>query len=340
MMLSIGQIPTRKYFPLILSVVLYLLLYFLRFQQGGWEIESNLFEAEREILSQKINTLLNSPNAELLSGILLGKKEELPGQLRLALRDTSTIHIVVVSGQNLTLLAGLIMNLSGLLTRRVAIAFAFLAVLGYLLLSGVQIPALRAAIMVGLAYTGQALGRQSDGLWGLILAAGSLLLINPGWVSDLSFILSFLATFGVVIVAPILAKRLKSLPLFLRENLALTLGAQLMVTPVIAQNFHQFSLVSIPANLLILWTIPYIMVGGAFMVLLGSLWQFLGEIIALIVGALLTYFIYIVQFFASLPFAWEYVGEQVWIVWVGYYLILAAVVLLLNNGQRENLTRS
>lgn len=330
-MINISYLWIWKYLPPVLTVVLYLLLYFLRFQQGGWEIESNLFENQRQVLNQKIDMFLPSPQSQLLSGMLLGQREDLPGTLRLALRDTSTIHLVVVSGQNLTLLAGLIMNLSGFFTRRIAITFAFLAVLGYLMLSGVQIPALRAAIMVGLAYTAQALGRQSSGFWGLLIAAGALLLINPGWISDLSFILSFFATFGVVVVAPFLAKRLSLFPFFLRENLAVTISAQLMVTPVIAQNFHQFSLVSIPANLLILWTIPYIMVGGAFMVIIGSLWQLAGEVLALFIGSLLTYFIYIVQFFANLPFAWEYVGEKVWVVWVGYYFIVGGILLALSK---------
>lgn len=308
-----------------------MLLYFLRFQQGGWEIESNIFEEQRNFLNEKIKEFLSSPKSELLSGMILGHRENLPGELRLALRDTSTIHIVVVSGQNLTLLAGLIMNLSGVLTRRVTIIFATLAVIGYLLLSGVQIPALRAAIMVSLAYTAQILGRENDGFWGLGLAAGLLLLINPAWISDLSFILSFLATFGVVVVAPILAKHISFLPHFLKETVAVTVAAQLMVTPVIAQNFHQFSLVSIPANLLILWTVPYIMVGGIFMLFLGTLWVFAGQVVALALNVLLSYFIYVVSFFGSLPFAWEYVGEQIWIVWIGYYCILAGVLMVINK---------
>lgn len=335
-----SKILSFKYLPSLLALILYILLYSLRWQQGGVEIETDLFKDQRQALSQKIDTFLPSPQAELLSGMLLGQKEELPGHFRLALRDTSTIHIVVVSGQNLTLLAGLIIGLSGLLRRKVAIFLAFTSVVGYLLLSGAQIPALRAAIMVGLAYIAQLTGRQNDGFWALILTAGGLLLINPSWISDLSFILSFLATIGVVVVAPILASRMKNLGLFLRENLAVTIGAQIMVIPVIAQNFHQISLVSLPANLLILWTVPYIMVLGTLMLVLGSISQLLGQAVALLVGALLTYFIYIVQFFASPPFAWEYIGQQLWIVWVGYYLILTSVMLSLNNGKREDSTRS
>src|SRR3989338_8569461 len=104
-----------------------------------------------------------------------------------------------------------------------------------------------------------------------------------------------------------------------------------MVTPIIAQNFHQFSIVGLLANLFVLLTISFIMILGTIMVLLSYLSQFLASVVALSVSVLLTYFLYIVEFFASLPFAWEYVGEQIWIVWIGYYLVLTSVMLSLDR---------
>lgn len=322
--------------PLLLVLVLYVLIYFLRVQQGGWDINLDLFPKLRDQLNEKIASFLPSPRAELLSGIVLGLKQELPSGLKLALRDTSTLHMVVVSGQNLSLLAAFLIRLSGLLTRKVAIGLTIIMILGYVILTGGDIPVLRAALMALFAFLAQVLGRQSDGLWILLLIAGLLLLINPFWITDLSFQLSFLATFGLVVIAPILANYFKWLPIILREHLVITLAAQLMVTPIILQNFHQLSLVSIPANLLVLWTIPYIMGGGLIMLSVSALSDLFGQAIALILNILLTYFIYIVQFFASLPFAWEYIGEQSLLVWIGYYLILAAIMLSLNYGQSQN----
>lgn len=321
--------------PLVLAIVLYLLLFFIRLGQGGWEIELDLFPKLRRELDQKISEYLPSPQAQLLSGIVLGEKKDLPYSLRLALRDTSTLHMVVVSGQNLSLLAVLILRLSGLLTRKVAILLTFGAIAAYVLLTGGQIPVLRAALMAVLSGLAQLFGRQNEGFWALMVVAGLLLLINPVWISDLSFQLSFLATFGVVVIAPILASYLRILPLFIRENLAVTIGAQLAVFPVVAQNFHQLSLVSLPANLLTLWTIPYIMSWGLIMLLLTAFSDFLAKLMAFSLNILLTYFIYIVQFFANLPFAWEYVGEKVWIVWVGYYMVVTGVlVALARHGQK------
>src|SRR5690348_4522904 len=124
----------KKYLPVILAILLYILIYLLRLQQGGWDPKTNLFSGQLKVLDNRINTLLPSPQAELLEGILLGEKKNLPGYLKLAFRDTSTLHIVVVSGQNLTILAAFLMGLAGILKRKVAIALSFGAIIFYTLL--------------------------------------------------------------------------------------------------------------------------------------------------------------------------------------------------------------
>lgn len=325
-----------------LAVILYILLFALRWHQGGLNIEVNLFSDFRQNLDQKIATFLPSPQAELLSGIILGKQSlSAPHakkdfvQLRLAMRDTSTIHMMVVSGQNLTMLASLFLSLSGLIKRKIAISISILAIIFYTLMTGAQIPVLRAVIMVTLAYFAELFGRKSDGIRILIIVGGLMLLINPKWISDLSFQLSFLATFGVVVLVPILEKKFQVLPEIIKKDLAITTAAQLMVIPIIAQNFHQFSLVSIPANILVGWTIPFIMILGTLMIIFETV-HFAAVILSFITGAFLTYFIYIVQFFSQLPFAWEYVSEQFWIVWIGYYMLLAGIMLSLNYVQTKD----
>lgn len=303
--------------PFVLAIILYLLLFFIRYQQGGWDIKLDLFPEVRRNLDQRISQLLPSPQAELLSGVLLGQNKSLPASLKLALRDTSTLHIVVASGQNLSMVAGFFLSLAGLIKRKHAITLSLLAVSLYTLLTGVQVPVLRAAIMFSMASLAQAFGRQKEGWWVLVITAALMLLINPKWTLDLSFQLSFLATFGVVVVSPVLLPVLRKLPI-IGQDLAVTIGAQLMVAPVIAANFHQISLVSMVTNVLILWTVPFLMILGSLMMIFSFLSVF--------TLSLLTFFIYVVQFFASLSFAWQYVGEQVWVVWVGYYMVVGGVL--------------
>ena len=313
----------KRNLPIILSLILFLVIFYIRFQQGGWEFDLDLFPNMRESLDKRISQTLPSPQAELLSGILLGNKKDLPYDLKLALRDSSTLHIVVVSGQNLTLLAALFMSLSGILKRKVAILISILAVIFYTLLTGAQIPVLRAAVMAILAFLAQIFGRERDGIRILIITAGVFLLINPKWLLELSFNLSFFATFGVIAVAPLIKKHLEVLPLILKEDIAISIGAQLMVAPLIAQTFHQLSIVSILANILVGWTIPFIMIFGTITLIF--------PILSILPNVLLTYFIFVTKFFASLPFAWVYFGEKIWIFWVGYYILLGGVLLALRK---------
>lgn len=317
-------------------VILYILLFLLRLQQPPFEPKIDIFKSERNFLDQQIQKYLPSPQAELTSGILLGQNKNLPSGFKLSLRDTSTLHIVVASGQNLSMVGGFFLALGGLIKRRNAIILSLLASVFYTFLTGFQVPILRAAIMFSLASIGQLFGREREGWWILGLTGGFMLLLNPRWITDISFELSFLATVGVVVIAPILKERFNKLPSIIKEDLAVSLGAQMMVLPVIAQNFHQISLVSLLANILVLWTVPFIMILASIMLVFGSIFSILGSLIAWFVLALTQYFVYIITFFGHLPFAWEYIGEQLWIVWLGYYMVVTAVVLSLNYVQTED----
>lgn len=324
---------------LILFFILsYLLLYLFRFNQvkdfnqvSLSNKEIKLFSEIRKELDHKIANLLPSPQSQLLSGILLGEKKDLPGNFKVALRDTSTLHIVVVSGQNLTMLAALFLSLSGIFHRKTAILLSLCAIIGYTLLTGAQIPVIRAATMSTLSFLAMAVGRQRDGVWVLFISGCLLLLLNPLWISELSFQLSFLASFGVIVISPVILKLFKHLPLFIASDLAITIGAQLIVIPIIAQNFHQISVVGVITNILIGWTVPLIMILGGIILLFSIIFMPIAQILAEVVNILLTYFVYIVQFFGSLDVAWEYIGEKSWIFWVGYYLLLSGIIWGLNK---------
>lgn len=318
-----------------LALVLWCLLFTFRiFQVGGVDPtysdeENQLLKPLQARLASTLDFILPYPESALLSGIILGVEEKLPFSLKSDLKTTSTIHVVVVSGQNLSILAGFLMSLVYFLGRRQTIILTLLAIVFYSLLTGLQVPVIRAAVMVSLTYVSQLLGRERQGLWVLVLTASGMLLYNPHWLLSISFQLSFLATFGVVVVSPIFVKALERLPRLLREDLAVTLAAQLLVLPVIAYNFYQLSLVGVFSNVLVLWTIPIVMVLGFISLGVGLVSSFLGQVVGLVPGVLLTYFIYIVEFFAKVPGASIKIGETGVLIWVGYYLMVGAGVWIL-----------
>jgi competence protein ComEC len=153
-----------------------------------------------------------------------------------------------------------------------------------------------------------------------------MLLWNPNWLLNISFQLSFLATLGVVVVAPVLLDWMKVVPKIIKEDLAVTLAAQLLVLPIIAYNFYQISLVGILVNSLILWSIPIVMISGFIALGMGIINLFLGQIAGLVSGILLTYFVYLVQIFAKIPGANLKIGETSLLVWTGYYFFMASFI--------------
>jgi len=317
---------------IVVVLTLWVVLFSLRIIQIGGldptyrEEGVQFLEPLRERLSATIEESLPYPQSALLSGILIGTVNKLPFRLNNQLKITSTIHIVVVSGQNLTILAGFVMSLVSFLGRRKTIILTVLVIVFYSLLTGFQIPVVRAAIMALMAYLAQILGKERLGWWVLFVTAAVMLFYNPHWLLNISFQLSFLATFGVVVVAPVFIKYLKVVPKVLKEDIAVTLAVQLLVMPIIAYNFYQISLIGLLVNSLILWSIPIVMVSGFITLGLGLVSSFLGQLAGLIPGILLTYFIYLVEFFAKIPAASLKVGENGLAIWIGYYLILGAIV--------------
>ena len=183
---------------------------------GYQEFEVDLLQPYQTYLVSKIDTLLPYPQSALLSGILLGNRSSLPYSLRQELSQTSTIHMVVVSGQNLTILVGLLMGMTSWLGKRQAILISLAAMICYALLTGLQIPVLRAFIMALSAMIAVLLGKQATGWWILLLTAGLMLLFSPNWIFSISFQLSFLATLGLVGLAPMIAQVLKNVPQLLK----------------------------------------------------------------------------------------------------------------------------
>ena len=147
-----------------------------------------------------ISQLLLEPHAGLLSGILFGVKQTLDPELKNALIATGTLHIVALSGMNITILTTLVIQ-SFLLVfpRRIAIISAFIVVIGFILFVGPSPSVIRAGIMGGLTLVGVFFGKPVFALWSWGIAVVLMLIVTPMWITDLSFQLSVLASLGMIV---------------------------------------------------------------------------------------------------------------------------------------------
>lgn len=273
--------------------------------------------ALKNYFEQKFEAVLPEPQASLLAGILLGSQRSLPDKFMRNLRETGTIHVVVASGYNLTVVAKLL--LAGLLVvcrRRLALAGAFLGIVAYTIMTGGEPPVVRAAIMASLTLVAQLLGREKDALISLILAAALMLLVSPLILFDIGFQLSVLATAGILLVEPLLAGKIFSLPL-IGEDLKVTLAAQIATLPILLFNFGTVSLLSPLVNALVLPVTPLIM-------FLGAITAVVGGMTAWLVWLPLTYFVRLIEWLSPLSQKTALTISQVSGGWVmAYYLVLA-----------------
>ncbi|KKU12222.1 MAG: hypothetical protein A2126_03260 [Candidatus Woykebacteria bacterium GWB1_45_5] len=293
---------------------------------SGWQ--ENLFNL-RERLKEKITAALPEPQAALLAGILLGAKEELPVDFKESLRKTGTIHVVVVSGYNISVVAGFLIGLSRFIRRQYAIFLGLVGIAFYTFLVGADAPAVRAAIMGSAAFLATLAGRQRFPLYFLFLAAFVMLLVKPTIVEDVGFQLSFLATAGIIFFQEKILRFFKFVPKAVSDNLATTLAAQSLVVPVIFYHFGSVSAISPLANAALLWIIPIATIFGFVFLAISLVIPFLATVLAWILWAFLTIFVFLVEGFAKVSFAYlSFSAGNFWPALL-YYAALVAIIFYL-----------
>lgn len=243
--------------------------------------------------------VLPQPMSGLTAGIVLGSKGALSQEFYNKTKLTGVAHVVVASGTNVTFVVSFLMGvLTNFLPRRKAIYFSIIAIVLYLFISGFDAPLVRAAIMATLTFWGQLAGRMVSAWRVLIATALGMLLYNPAWVSDLGFLLSFVSTASLMLFERKIRQKLKYVPEILKEGLSTSLAAQIGVTPILFVTFGQFNLLSPVVNVLILWTVPYIMILGSIGGIIGLIVPFLGKVILYISYPLTWWFSFIVTLFS------------------------------------------
>jgi competence protein ComEC len=147
-----------------------------------------------------VNQLLPEPHAGLLNGILFGTKAQLTPELKNALIRTGTLHIVALSGMNITIIANLVAStLLRLFSRRITSLLTILIIMGFVWFVGSSPSVIRAALMGCLSLLSTVFGKQKGAFWLLICAAAIMLISNVSYLFNLSFQLSFGATLGIIL---------------------------------------------------------------------------------------------------------------------------------------------
>ena len=296
-----------------------------------------------------IMRLLPDPQSSLLSGILLGVESGISQDVRDDFNATGATHVIAISGANLAILAGVLRGITRRWMRpKISALVTVLVIFIYTLFVGGDAAVMRAFVMATVGISGEELVRRSYAPASLSLTALVMTAINPLLLGDVSFLLSFLSTWGIVLyVDPLsnaferglsflmsgqIAARLVSL---LAESFIVTLAAQITTTPIIALFFGRFSLVSLPVNLLIIPAqAPLMMIGGVATLVALVVWP-LGQLIAWVDWLYLTYTLVVVRLFADLPFASVVFSPSPGIVFGFFVLLFGGTFVVAQTEQQR-----
>lgn len=304
------------------------------------ERDNSWVEKIRKSFGAGMLTALPEPLGSFAMGLLIGQRSSLPSETYDDLLKVGLVHIIAVSGYNLTIILRACWKLLGNRSKYQTLIVSVTLMGTFLLITGASASIVRASIVSGLGLLAWYYGRNFRPVTLILLAAAITSMAYPIYVwSDLGWYLSFLAFYGVLVLAPQIRYRL--VPERFRESTLLgiaveSLCAEVMTLPLVLYIFGQMSHISLLANVVIAVFVPFAM-------LLTVIAGLAGTFLPIVVGwfawpavMLLTYMLDMAHILASIPYIFqENIGFSL-LAMIGMYCLVLGINLVLYSRLRQN----
>lgn len=309
---------------------------FERIIPSSENIFSNFLVRIKNHFITTLHQLYVAPGSGLLSGIIIGDTSSLDTDMLDIFRMVGLIHIVVLSGYNITLVANFFVRMAAPLGYYRRLIIAMIALVIFIGIVGVSQTSLRAGIMALCAFSARYFIKPYMITRGILLALVIMTWISPyAILFDMSLQLSFLATIGIVYIFPLLQDRFQNLAeKTFGEILLQTLAVNVVTLPLIIYQMGYFSPVTFPVNIAVLGFIPWITVFGFLSIFIGMILPILGKIVAFPIQVIIDVIIRFSTWTAQHD-PWGMVVQpfSVWIMIGIYAMIFSWLVLLLRNSK-------
>lgn len=304
----------------------------------------------KKYFMQNIEDLLPSPHAFLATGLVISGKGSLDKELQTQFQKVGLIHIVVLSGSNVSIVGEAISKFFSFLPKLWGGIFGSIGIILFGIMTGGGATVYRSVTMSIIGIYARLTQRKNSAFMSLMLAGSLMLFQNPKLLlHDPSFQLSFMATLGLIflgspieeilqktkstieVINPVFSMSLKLIPQSLISLMATTIATQIFTLPFIIRFSGVVSLVALPVNMVILPFIPITML----FVFLSGVMSFISPIIAslpaFVSWLLLSYELSVVHYFSSLSFAAIKLPPISFFVFCILYFIIALLTISLNS---------
>ncbi|MGI0482217.1 ComEC/Rec2 family competence protein [Geminocystis sp. CENA526] len=253
---------------------------------------------------------LDVPWGNLVSSMVIGSRAvDLDLDLQNAFRLAGLAHTLAASGFHVSLLLGTVLFFTQSLSPRQRLVIGIVSLAIYATITGFYPSILRSSLMGVAGLIAIVNDRSLKSCASLLLVGVILLLINPLWIFDIGFQLSFTATFGLIVSLPPIVNKLDSLPPTIANLIAVPLSATIWTLPLVSYHFNHIPLYGIITNVLATPLVIVITLGGIFSGFIGVFIPLLGSSIAFLLYPFVGLLIILVEFVNKLPFSSLAVGQ-------------------------------
>lgn len=299
-----------------------------------------------------LNEYFTYKEAGILQAILLGDRSQVTKWVRALFVETGTAHVLAISGLHMGIFAGICFLLLQMtfLPRRIQIIVVLCLVWAYVILTGSRISVVRSAIMISVFIGAFLVEREQDSLNTLFLAAFITLVINPKFLFDAGFQLSYLCVFSIIMINPLInrifvpfksKKQLGKMNVsqgigdYIWDSLSISLSVWIGILGISVYYFQIFSPISIIANIFVVPLLSLIIAVGHGVMWSGLFCPIVAYYLSWSLKVLINLMVSVVYLFHSIPLAFTklpQISKQMVSI---YYVILFISIAFVYRKMRN-----
>ncbi|WP_407482674.1 ComEC/Rec2 family competence protein [Elizabethkingia meningoseptica] len=239
-------------------------------------ITDQIKQKRLEVLQNIDMSKLSSKSKDFLKGIILADRTDMDTEISQDFTKSGLIHFLAISGTHMVIIFWLLKKVLDFLIpvryRKGTVIVSLLLIWCFAVFIDYGSSVVRSCIMLSVYYIMVLLQRKPDLLHSIGVSGLTILLFDTQQIFDIGFQLSFLAVFGIYWlnqpILNLLPKARNTFQNFMWSVVSITLAAQIITLPLVLYYFHQFSLVSIISNLIIVPMSEIVIVFSLFMTLM------------------------------------------------------------------------
>ncbi len=309
-------------------------------RSGTEKILQNINNYRENILNIH-SKFLQSPNLEILGGIVFGDDAvNPPSNIKQSFINSGLLHILAASGMNVAFIYSFFFFILRFLRVpfKINIIMCILAVVSYVLMTGLGASVVRAALMLLFVLLGKLIDRDADNIILLFFVAFLMLIYNPLYINDVGFQLSFTVTFGLLLMMQYIFTSKYKIINWIIGTITVPIIAQVWVIPIQIYYFSNISIYSVFANIMSVPILSVISFGGfisSLLSIIAPISNIICKTFDFVLNPLITIVVNISDFYGTLPHSTVQTTHPHAFQIFLYYFILINISFLFNKEYRE-----